>query len=357
MSIQKSGTPNSVLTRDMVVATQGEDKAVEWEEDRKRAYKYYNAVGGMENMTEDQIYQGLQQLEPTPGVRGYEEDYKTYAAARNAAESHLKLRQEDPANAVRHFDGVQRARQNIQYMGDGDSRTMTPQSMQDVISARLAAQRQLGISNPQALTKTDAAALGRQLKFIGLDKDAVENFLTGIAKSYGDYTPQVIQSMLELNGTDQTTAILATQTLQDVMAKRVPDYSKALLWHGANEQQAIQEAMNGQKRSRFADLGIGLAGIFGSAGRGGISTGQPPENAGAAAGAMIGKAGSKKPGGDTGIQFTLDKNDILWLSRNRGDPNSQLYFDLRYGPGAAARVLKEWDIMHAPVKEEKKPNG
>ncbi len=168
-SIERSGQGLSTekLSRERIAAVMGEEGARQWEDGRIRANKVYKALDGIEQLPEGEVERRLAEMEPSPGREGYADDMKAYDRARTKAAKFLQARNSDPALSSEVFQTVRTARQNAEYDDTNGVRSIKPESAQAIIGARLAAQGQLGIQEPMAVTKSEASVLARQLRSIG----------------------------------------------------------------------------------------------------------------------------------------------------------------------------------------------
>ncbi len=120
-----------------VVDTLGEAEAAKWLENRDVAVKTYEAVSGMDNMTEEQISQHLDGLEPSAGDDNFANSQKIYDKAEKKAAEITRLRTSDPALSVESSSILQSVKAQI--------KPDDPMADQHLIRARLAAQAAVGI--------------------------------------------------------------------------------------------------------------------------------------------------------------------------------------------------------------------
>lgn len=140
--IEATGEPGNVDPQ-TVVDTLGEDDAAKWLEDRRLASDTFAAVSVMDSMSNDQIEEHLDGLEPKAGAADFSRRQAVYEKAERRANKLLDLRLKDPAKAVEESPLVKRAQENYN--------PARPETIQGVVRARLAAQEQVGI--PQSMRK------------------------------------------------------------------------------------------------------------------------------------------------------------------------------------------------------------
>lgn len=322
-SIEATGKEVQGLTRDTVTSVLGDKGVAEWEAQRERARRTYTALNGIETLSEAEVEQRLKSLEPAPGSPGFAEDMKTYQKADAKAKKFLEARRADPALAVDAFDAVRQVRAAAEYEGDGERRTIKPESAQAVVRARLAAQNQLGIPEPMAVTRSEARTIARQLRYIG-DDDAkgMERFVRQLQATYGDYADEVLVSTLQLENVNRDLAVLATEVINRVAVGKVPSLATARQLEIATENQAVQGALNGVTPPAPRPAVTGREATMALAEK--------------AKAARAPKPGEAEP-------VTFDAEDIRWLDKNRANPDALFSFDNKYGPKMAQRILADID--------------
>jgi hypothetical protein len=318
-SIEATGKEVDGLTRDRVSSVLGEEGARDWEADRTRARRVYSALNGIETLSEGEVEQRLKTLEPTPGAEGFADDMRTYRRAEEKTRKFLEARRADPALSVDAFETVRQVRAAAEYDGEGDRKSIKPESAQSIVRARLAAQSQLGIPEPMAVTRSEARTIARQLRYIG-DEDAkgMERFVRQLQGTYGDLADEVLTSALQLDNVSRDLAVLATQVINSIAVGKVPDIASARRMDVAIDNQNMEGAMAGI-RSGLTTVDARQAAI--------LREGQTGKSA---------KPGEAEP-------VTFDSEDIRWLDKNRANPDAALSFDNKYGPKMAQRILADID--------------
>ena len=310
------GVPAERLSRERVATVMGEEGARAWEVQRARAKKVHDALTGIESLPEGDIERRLQALQPQPGSEGYVEDQQAYDRARQRADAIRVARARDPALAAESISAVQEARRALQYEGDETRRSPTPESLQALVRARVAAQRQLGISNIHPVTVTEGRAIARQLRTIGEEDGAgLERFMTTLRRNYGEFADDVLVSSLEHANVSRDLGVAARAVLTRLMT--------------ATSQQEVQSALQMLSAPipvpRPSDAQM-AAEAFGG------SMGWEPQ-----------PSGQQAPTASAAPPATYDGADLRRLYEGRGNPEIVGAFEQKYGRGAAAAALT--DIM------------
>lgn len=323
-SIERTGqgAPPERLSREAVAAALGEEGVRAWELRRARARRVFEATEGIETLPEGEIERRLQALQPRPGAPGFVEDTRAYEKARQRADAVRQARERDPARAVEAIPSVAEARRSAQYQENESGRTITPESAQAIIRARLAAQAQLGIREPHAITVAEGREIARQLRFIGEDDGAgLERFLSALRTTYGPYANDVLVSALQIANVNRDLGVAAVAVLN-----RLAQASSR------QEQVSALEMLSAPvPMPRPSDAEI--AGTFaepydlptnpyapspypGAAGERGRAEGGPPP-------------------------ATYDAADLRTLWEGRGNPEIVGAFEQKYGRGSASHALRD----------------
>lgn len=325
-SIESTGKELTGLSKDKVASVIGESGANDWLASRERSRRTYTALNGIETLSEGEVEQRLKTLEPTPGAPGYAEDMETYKKAETKAKKFLDARRADPALAVDAFDAVRNVKAAAEYEGDGERRSIKPESAQAVVRARLAAQSQLGIVEPMAVTRSEARTIARQLRYIGDDDvKGMERFARQLRDTYGDYADEVLVSSLQLENVNRDLAVLANDVINRISVGKMPSIATARQMEAATESQVMTDAMNGGAPKPQ------LPSVSAVSGR----------NATMALAEKAKSAALPKPGEAEPVTF--DAEDIRWLDKNRNNPDAMFSFDNKYGPKMAQRILQDID--------------
>lgn len=296
------GLPEAKLDRMRVAASLGENAAREWEAARARAGRVHSALYGIETLPEAEVEARLKSLEPKAGAEGFTADMEAYKKARAKADKFLEARRVDPALSVNALPAVRQVVQGLQYDDVNGVKTIRPESAQSLIRARLAAQSELGLTQTQAVTRSEASVIARQIRMIGEEApDKLQTYINNLYRTYGDYADEVLGSVFALQNVNRELSSAALNVLSSVAKGQIPDISSVRRLD-AHLSWKPEEAAGGSA-------------LAGMAGKDGV---KPPEPPGA----------------------TFDAKDLKFLWENRSDPQAMVEFNLRY-PGQAERVLKD----------------
>lgn len=306
-SIRMTGQPVQSLDVQEITRRLGPERAAEHIREREREARFFEATSDFDTLPNDAIRARVDGMKPKGGSPGFTEEQKNFEDIQKRGEAVIRNRLADPAASVDALDIVREARGKIQYEGEGQMRRIAPQSAQAIVQARLRAQESLGIERPYAVTRKEASTLARQLRQIGEDNEpGVQQFLDTMKRTYGDFAPVVLQSMLELENVNRELSSAATRVMTDVMRARIPDISSIR-----------QLDANIAWKDEASAGGSALAGMAGRNAQQPAAT-QAPARPGA----------------------TFDPQDLRWLWENRMDKTARDEFNLRY-PGQADTMLKD----------------
>ena len=328
-SIERTGEPldPSAISREKVAATLGNEAATQWERERDRARARHNVFSGVETLPEEEINRRVASLEPKPGVEGYAEDMASYDKARQTRDKLVKARESDPALAAESTPLVREARNNIQYETVGDRKQMAPASAQGLVKARLKAQEDMGLQNPMAVTKSEADVIARQLRVISEDNQAgMLEYMGKLEKTYGEFLPAVLASTFEHARVNRDLSVFAGDMMRKILNGQKPS---------VEEQAKLQEMTQQSTGSALADM----------AAQGGYGAGASGFSAGAWAGAggNTGTFGQSDAPSGPELMKGISGKDVRDLIAERNNPDRISDFDFEFGPGAAEKILKEFD--------------
>lgn len=290
------------LSADKVGALLGPAKLEEWRTKRALAERGWQATAGMETDTAAEIQSRLTVLAPKAGEPGYASAEKIFDVARKKATAILKARTDDPAAAA------QSAFPEVAALATAAD-PQNPDSMQALISARLQAQKVLGLDDLAAapLTLSEATSLARAVTAQpdpGKQAQAMSSLVEQVQSAYGPHANAVLTQVLHVRGVD----------------KEMAGYGAGL----------------------YARLNRGGAPTTGDRRRGGVL-----DETGAAD-----RAGEARPD-DAFPLPNYHQQQMLIHS-----PHLAPRFDEKFGPGAAARLLgagsgeeKPADAPHLPVNK------
>lgn len=266
--IRETGKPSDVDPQ-MVVSTLGTDDAAKWLDDRKAAAKTYAAVTAMDTMTNDEIDSHLQELEPVAGDPSFSDAEKTYRAAEAKAKKLVDMRLKDPAKSV---DSSPLVREALKSFDSGN-----PQTVQELVKARLAAQEQVGIVKAmrQPITRGEAKQIIAPIERIidmtdaeivaatgsaGADKAArkasikevnrqaeeqIRATVDQIEATYGPYADQVLAFSIAESVRDKDIGNLATRVFKKIAAGERVTISDGAGLEAAQDAGTADRAMAG----------------------------------------------------------------------------------------------------------------
>lgn len=369
--ILNTGKPSDIDPA-QVAAVLGPDDAAKWLEDRQNAAKTFAAVSSMDTMTNDQIEEHLQSLEPEPGTANFKDAQKTYDAAERRAKKLTDLRLKDPAKSVEDSPLVAEAKKGLD--------PNDPRTVQSLAKARLAAQEQVGIpkSMRQPITRGEAmqiiapiqnaidltearivAATGsagtdratRKASIKAIHKQAEEeirNTVDMIEQAYGPYADQVLAFSIAESVRDKEVGNLAAGVLKK-LGKREPITATDLdaLDHASDAATADKGITGDIPRPAPAPQGSPQT----AASPSGSQPTSPPAKASAAPASAkpapsSGRFGSKPATPEPKKAGPAARDGKPWPSRGDvqrllKDPTLAPEFDKIYGPGRAAEWLPQ----------------
>lgn len=245
-SVERSGQGIPDLNSDTVRKTLGDEAANQWQAERARARNVYEALDGIETLSEGEIEQRLKRLEPRPGTDGYVDDTNTYQRARQKADAFLQARRADPALAVDNFPTVKAARSEAQYTQVGDLKVITPESAQRIVAQRMAAQEQIGIQEPMAVTKSQAREIARQLRTRESNGEMLRSFMTKLHSTYGQFADDVLISTIQHANVNRDLAVATTDLLNSMMRGQPPTPGAVTRADRLQDDQAASDALAGK---------------------------------------------------------------------------------------------------------------
>jgi hypothetical protein len=315
-SVERSGQglPAERLSRERIASGMGEEGARAWEVQRSRAKKVHDALNGIESLPEGDIERRLQALQPQPGAEGYVEDSQAYDRARRRADAIREARAKDPALAAERIPSVAEARQQAQYDETPTGRAIRPESAQAIIRARLAAQAQLGIREPHAVTVSEGREIARQLRFIGEDDGAgLERFMGTLRGTYGEFADEVLVSSLQLANVNRDLGVAAVAVLNRLMTATTREET----------QSALQMLSAPIPVPRPSDAEMAAEAFGGSMD------------------AMAPAQSRSQPAAPAAPPATYEAADLRRLFEGRGNPEIVGAFEQKYGRGAASAALTD----------------
>jgi GH24 family phage-related lysozyme (muramidase) len=332
-----------------VVNTLGEDDAAKWLEKRQQAVEIYEAVTVQDSMTNEQIEEHLEGLEPKPGADNFARRQAVYEKAEKRAKTLQDLRLKDPAKAVEEAPMVAQAKEAYN--------PARPESVQGVIRARLAAQEQVGI--PKAIQKpvtrkeayaiiapvqtiidqVDAAIITAQSKAKTLAErravakaarkaaeDEIRATIDQVEQIYGPYAQDVLAFAIAESVRDKEIGDLAASIYRKIQKGEQPTVSETQGLEDATEASVAEKAMDGQVPAQAATPAQPAA----------PGASAPPAQTAKATGRPGPRTAQPKPQEPEGGWPAPSRRAVDFLINN---PNSTAQFDAIYGPGSAGKWM------------------
>lgn len=319
-SMEKTGVGLEGLTPQQVVQAVGPQRAAEWETQRNLAKQYHETFAGSDVAPQAELNQRIDALRPKGGEPDFIERNKVYEKARKQANAITEERETDPAAAADRHSVVKVVRDAAEYAtGDGGSKTMTPNSAQSIVAARLEAQRQLGILNEMPITRAEGAVIARQLRMIGDENvQGLQRFMKQMSATYGDYAPMVLQSALIHEKVNRDLSSAATEVMQAIKVGAAPKVSTAQAVVAATDNQQITDAMSGRAKPR-PDYGMEVARTM------------RDQNAALAAQDADYAKQAQEQAANAPPRVTYDPQDLRALWEGRNNPDVIFQFNAKYG--------------------------
>lgn len=220
-SIMEKGVPVSEITPERVEKSLGPDAARSFREDRALALFYHQQMRGIETVPESELSQRVERLAPQEGAANYDQQKWFYDHARKQAEAIVTKRQADPAQAVESHPAVKEARQSAQYIQTPTGKTISPDSAQAIIGARLKAQSELDL-DPMPVTRGEARVIARELKGAQGDDDKIRSVMDALDRTYGQYAQQVLTATIQHQSVNKELAESAAEILGVIHKGQAP---------------------------------------------------------------------------------------------------------------------------------------
>lgn len=221
-SIRRTGTPREGIDLETAAKVLEPNQINTYIANRRRAGMEYEAMLGLESMTGPEIDKRLVELEPKAGEEGYDDRAYVWDKLEKRATEIEKLRLEDPAAAADAVPEVGSAAKAALEAG-------TPEAVQELVGARLAAQAKFGIEPGarQPITRREAKALFRKLDVLP-ERDyrlALPGFVEDIENRYGAYAKPVLETVMREAGLQADQAeLMASALSRAVRGGKISDY-------------------------------------------------------------------------------------------------------------------------------------
>lgn len=342
--IQETGKPSDLDPAD-VARVMGNDDAAKWLDDRKAAINTFEAVASMDSMTNDEIEQHLEDLEPKATGPGFKDRQTTYDKAERRAKELLDLRIKDPAKAVDDSPIVKAVK--------AEMKPDDPLGPQRMVKARLAAQEAVDIpvALRQPITRSEARTIIAPIQHVLDMMDAtivaaagkatdsasrraaikearavadqqLRQTLDEIEAVYGPYAPQVLAFAIAESVRDKEIGDLASGILRKIRRGEQPTVNELQNLEHTNEASVAEKAVNGDLQKPKAE---------------------PPPERKPVSGPAPGGRGNiwKDKNKPKAVQGVWPRPDSRAIDRLRANPNEKPTFEQIFGPGSAVQYLQE----------------
>jgi hypothetical protein len=326
----------------------------------------HKMIGGLDEMTPDQMGQHLEQFTPDPKSSGYKSMIDAQKRAETQQNKILSMRDKDPALAVNGFGEVQQAYREMENRKqpitkiagvDVEQPVISSQdAWKSVISARLAAQERVGIPEPARSPVTEKEA--QDLLGLGKNPDAVlavdPNKATTHLKEaaaraqllYGpEYGSQAFRSAIRFLVKGQTARDTAVGMISKISRGEALTASDAALY----EQEKTFMPMRQFGQLLGAEQGLNAGDLPGA---------EPYSGWGGRNGNLA-RDGREQvmdprfnPPASMRASTPLPTRDQIKMIQDH--PENWREVDAVFGPGTAARAMQT-DVNEKPKKAESKP--
>lgn len=334
-SIQATGVEIGELSEKRVADHLGAEGARQWVIARERARRQYEMTKDFDTAPAADIETRLAALatdaEQAAGTGAYNAAVEVYDAARKKADRILKMREDDPARAVETDSSVKAA---LGMLNNGQ-----PQTVQNLVAARYAAQEKAGIP-PNArspITNREGREIAATLEnALPNERSTVlRRTVMEIQVRYGEYADDVLRAV-------------AGQFVKDQAVKQLAG--------GIIKKLGMGEPVTPAEMNRMDRTGDAEAAEAAMAGRqpGGLARDGAPFTAGA-------KPAPEDPATLSEIEkhrrsFTPSKPiDVATIQRLIANPEIAGAVDAEFGKGAAQWILKGRDLL--TQRGDRRPAG
>ncbi len=294
------------LTEANVAKLLGQAKADEWLMKREQGRRLHAMTSDFESIPNDEINRRLGDLSPEGGKLGFANGQEMYAAAQKKAERVMKLREVDPAEAVRNDPQVKGAQEAYN--------PQKPSTARVLVEARYAAQERAGIPPAARSPITDREA--RQLA-AGLEgglptqtRERLEGLINGLNETYGPHADAVLVSVMGTISKNKELSEMAAGMARKLARGQAPSASEGAVVDKVSDAQTASQSISGMVDGMNADATSSWSQV-------------------------TKKAATEIPEFRPKQPFTKDAIQSLIMS-----PKDQSgAFDETYGPGAAAHIM------------------
>lgn len=315
-SILATGVPTDGLTIDRVERVLGSSAAQEFAVNRGLAQTYYQKTADWPLISAQEIMGRVEMLAPVAGSPGFEYAQHLQEVAKKKADDLIRQRYEDPAKAVDVSPAVAAVKQSANLN--------SPEGMQALVKARLAAQDSIGIDGEaqSPITKQEALAMTAPLRQMlpGQERKVLTDIAEKFETTFGDKADQAFAFALKANKVDAQATQMAARLVKKLGLGQLPADEDVRAAERTTELRAAENAT--------------VAG-----------TADEPAAAQAAreaASARLGKAFGPRPAGQAAPPTVAPP--VRAIMDLRANPKLATDFDRKYGVGAAERILEQYPV-------------
>lgn len=267
--IENTGQASN-LSPDEVNTTLGPTETAKWLERRDTAAKTYAATAVMDSMSDIDIDEHLDQLEPKAGNANFSQAQKVYDIAERKARKLKEARLKDPATSVEDHPIVKKAMEGF----DPEK----PESVQMLTKARLAAQDAVGIPPAlrQPVTRKEAyriiAPIQKSFDLLDADlvaasvaakgsptarrvaakeaqaknEEQIRAIIDEVDKTYGPYAQDVLAFAIAESVRDKEIGSLASAAMRKIANRQPLTKADLQALDAANETSTAAKAVSGE---------------------------------------------------------------------------------------------------------------
>jgi hypothetical protein len=243
VSTMRTGKGVEALTPDRIEAAFGKAELLKWKSAKEDAHAIWTATQDLSSLNDTQIDERLRTLKPVEGSEGFARRQKIYDAFVESVNGLRKVRREDPSASVDQDPNVMAARQAL--------KVDDPKSWAALASARIAAMTKAGI--PEALrypiTKEEALLFSEPLRksLPGQEREVLVKMATQFKEMFGPNAGKAFEYTLRAHNVSAETSQIAARVLKRLALNEKPDPQDARDLDTSGDIDAATKTMNNTK--------------------------------------------------------------------------------------------------------------